>query len=366
VNDKNNKIDILLVSDLHLGIKSGFFIKDNDRIAVLKRIIDIACDHDVLLIGGDFIEIKTISESDFNIVAESLQKLRESGKSVFYTPGFSELDLHGNPHERLKKLNVDGIFCEKTWTEPYCIPKGEMKLFVYGFPASKDFNLNKLNRKQNDGVHIALLHIDFIKERQKKEFDVNAFDFFALGYNHNFKMYKIFEKIIAAHPGSPLPLNIDEIGDRYALSIRVSNSNPLQIKRVKVNAKKIVDETEDCTKYIDADALIDKVKTKVDINDYVKLRLIGDRCFPLKSTVLEKLNDSSLGFCLIDDTTPSIEALQLEAIGENTIKYEFLELLYDKIKNGIVDKEDASKVLRYVNEHKMTELEEWLCDISEL
>ena len=363
---ETDKIDILLVSDLHLGIKSDFFIKNDDRIAAFERIMNIAYKHDVLLIGGDFLEMESISKNDFNMVAENFQKLKELGKSIFYTPGFSELDSHGNVNEKLKELNVDGIFCEKTFIKPYCFSKKEMNLFVYGFPASNNFDLDKINREPNDGFHIALLHIDFIKERQKKGFDINKFDFFALGHSHNFRMYKVFEKIIAAHPGSPEPLDLEETGDRYALSIRISNTKPLQIKRVKVNSNNIVDEIADCTKYMDADTLIEQIKNRVGNNDYIKLHLTGGRSFPLANTVLEKLNDNSLGFCLTDDSTPSVEALQLEAIGENTIKYEFLELLYDKIKFGSIDEEYASKILGYLNKNKMKELEEWLCDISEL
>ena len=368
----NDKVDILLVSDLHLGIKDDFFINNDDRVSAFNRIMDIAGKHDVLLIGGDFMDMESISEGDFNTVAESFQKLKESGKYIFYTPGFSELDSHGDVDEKLKKLNIDGIFCEKDFVEPHCVSKGEMNLFVYGFPASSNFNFSKIskinkeeNKEETNGFHLALLHIDFAKERQKKDFDINVFDFFALGYNHNFKMYKLFDKIIAAHPGSPQALNLNEIGDRYALSIRISNTKSLKLKHVKVNTKRIVDEIVDCTEYIDTDALVNKTKSKIDNNDYVKLHLTGKRSFPLKTDILEELNDNALGFCIIDDSSPSVEALQLEAIGENTIKCEFLELLYDKINLGAVDEEYASNILRYVDEHKVKELGEWLCDISE-
>ena len=239
------KIKILLISDLHLGIeKTNPVFSGEERVKTLNKIVSIAHDHDILLIAGDLIHDENIDSKYFDILNENFLSLTNAGKEIFYTPGHGELTSQDIINEKILQLNTTFTFSDN---KSSMIKSSKGNVFIYGLCNKASPDEWDIERAKEDGFHIGLFYTDFnpqindssdslsVKKNNIKKMNL---DFYALGKKHTFKMFKLYNKIIGAYPGSSDICEVDESGDRFVVSMEIEGSELLNIKKISVNNEK--------------------------------------------------------------------------------------------------------------------------------
>ena len=209
----DGEIKLLFMSDLHLGIGSDDTgIPGYARMGTFKRIAAIAREHDMLLIGGDLIDSNSVGSDIIDLIKTEFDYLKSSNTEIVYTPGTGELGSRAVMPSFLLDLNVSCLFSSTVNPAPYRYEKNGQKLFIYGVPATAGFDVSKIRKISDEGFHLGLFHVDFDFDReagtspvyriQKNDIRTVGLDFYAFGFNHNFRMFKIMDRIIGVCPGS--------------------------------------------------------------------------------------------------------------------------------------------------------------------
>lgn len=334
-------IKILLFSDLHLGIeKTGSLITEDERLCTFRRIMSLAQKHDIILIAGDLVDSCRIDSSYFDILKEEFSKLKESGREIYYTPGSGELspDMKLNP----AIAEIESTFTFSDEKDVYLVKSSFGDIFIYGIQHQSSNKDWKIVRTDTKGFHIGLFHADFnpqgggspetgcIKKNDMKKMNL---DFYALGKNHNFKMYRFSNKILGASSGSPEPCSIDETGDRFVVSMEVAENTVQNIKRISVNTGKIHTGEIDCGTIINQNALIDKIRSTYPEKSIVNITLSGERDFPVGNSLKNELSGFFRGLKISDMSIPTLKILIDENTADSSLNGFFFRILGSRLEN---------------------------------
>ena len=374
----SSEINVLFTSDIHLGIdEKKTEIPQDARINSFKKIVAIAMDYDVFLIGGDLIDNADVSDEIIELISTEFQKLRESGTEIIFTPGIGEISKNDIVPSFIFDLNLTHVFSNTSSFKPYIFSKGKQKLYFYGMPASNSFNISKIKKSNNDGFHIGLFHVDSdfednngqsqIYKLNKKDMRILDLDFYTLGHNHSFKMFKVMDKIIGVCSGSPESVFPEETGDRFVISISIENNEIAQIRRLTVNSLKLCSDCFDCSQLTTVGPIKELLENNKSNTVIQKLRLFGDRDFLFGCDKFEKYKSKFNKLEVIDNSIPSMECLLEEYQYENSLRGEFYKVLKEQIdRNGIsnkIDLPDLAATLNEMTRHGFNNLEEWLCKL---
>ncbi len=369
----SSEIKILITSDLHLGMQNQELgIPSRVRLNTFKKIATLALEHDVLLIAGDFIDADIIEDEILDQIKTEFDNLRNSGIEIFYTPGVSEIKGR-DVNDKILSLNATAIFAEYS-EKPQIYEKNDSKLYIYGSPPSQKNDISKIKKLSDDGFHIGLFYADFdidgtpenigIFKIPKNMIKSLSLDFYALGYSHSFKMFKILSRIIGAYPGSPEPVSINETGDRYAISVSIMDNEIFHIKRLSVNSVKINEIILNCTEYSSSNEIIEAIKQDQSKKIIEIVTLIGTRDFPLQLNQIKNLDKNFFDLRINDKSSASIKSFINEFIDENSIRGEFYKILSERLKEGApegVDLENAAAIINKIESNDNESLEDWLC-----
>jgi DNA repair exonuclease SbcCD nuclease subunit len=373
-----SEIKILFMSDLHLGIKNDkIHIPQYARTGTFRRIMAIARVHDLLLIGGDLIDNSAVSYDIIELIKTEFKKLRDANTEIVYAPGIGELSDQGKISPFVLDFNTSCIFSNIINSTPYLYIKDSQKLFIYGVPATAGYDISMIKKISNEGFHVGLFHVDFDFDRdangslvyklQKNDIKALGLDFYSFGFCHNFKMFKIGDRIIGVCPGSPESTSFDETGDRYAISIVIKDNKLHQIKRLTVNSMKLYNNSFDCSDM----TTMGPIKELLEINKSKKviqgLVITGVRSFVLHDNELQKYKNEFFALDIIDESIPTIEALIEEFQYENSLRGEFYKILKERIEQNLIpheiDMKDLAKSIHKMTRDGFNNLEDWLCTI---
>jgi len=374
----NGEIKILFMSDLHLGVKNDLIhIPNYARVSTFRRIMAIAKVHDLLLIGGDLIDNSETGSDTIELIKTEFNKLRNENTEIVYTPGIGELSSQGSIPSFVLDFNASCLFSNIINSTPYLYIKDDQKLYIYGVPATAGYDISMIKKISDEGFHIGLFHVNFdfdgnandslVYKLQKNDIKALGLDFYSFGFSHNFKMFKISDRIIGVCPGSPESTSFDEPGDRYVVSIVIKDNKLYQIKRLTVNSMKLYRNSFDCSNL----ATMGPMKELLEVNKSKKviqrLTITGERKFVLHKTELEKYNNEFFKLDIIDESMPTIDALIEEFQYENSLRGEFFKILKEQIdRNNVphdVDIKDLAKSLDIITRFGFNNLEDWLCTI---
>ncbi|MCP4130917.1 MAG: hypothetical protein GY754_08030 [bacterium] len=373
----NNEIKILLASDVHLGLShSELKLPPAKREETFKNITSLAKEYDIFLIGGDLLNASDIDEKNIDLIKSEFKNLRDNNTEILYTPGTAELNTAGAVPPLLFDLNASYVFSNPAYPSPFTYTKDEQKIYIYGIPASEEHDISEIKKASSDGFHIGLFHIDINNDKQEsgpvftlkknriKQLDL---DFYALGHNHNFKMFKAVDRIIGAYPGSPQAASPGETGDRYVLSINIRDNKISHIKRVPVNSIKLMSNEIDCSEIESQDQILDILEKNCSPKAIQQLILTGKRTFPLDLEKIKSCGDRFFDLEILDRSVFSIDSLIEQYSSEDTTRGEFFSILREEInKNNIpgeIDPEHLSTPLSIMTKKGVSSLEEWLCDL---
>lgn len=341
-----DKIKILLISDLHLGIERiNPLITEEERSGTFKKIISLSQKHDMLLIAGDLIHDHNVETRYYDILNREFTSLLNSGTEIYYTPGPGELMPDGTINPAVSGLNITHLFSDDN--DAHMVKSSRGDVYIYGRQCGSSDKGWDITRMNGTGFHIGLFHADFnpqisgspdrkcIKKDDIKNMNL---DFYALGKNHTFKMFRFSSKILGAYPGSAEPCSIDETGDRFAVSMEVENNTLGTIKRIAVNTGKILSDEIDCSSIINYNALIDRIKSTYPDKSIVNLTLTGDRDFLLEDNLKNGLSGYFRRLKITDSSLPSLKIM----IDENTKDNSLLDVFFKELNKSIVDSNNSS------------------------
>ena len=371
-------IKILLTSDIHLGIKRDELpITEDIRINTLKRIISLAMDHDLLLIAGDFFDNFDVSKKTVELVSKEFLKLKNNNIEIIYTPGESELDKNGNLLPYISdNLNITHVFNDINDVKPFLFTKIDQIIYIYGFPASAKIEMSHIKKTSSDGFHIGLFHVDFnimndnkdnsrVYTLNKSDIKTLDLDFYALGHNHHFKLFKYLNRIIGAYPGTPESTSLSETGERYILSLIIKDNDIYQIRRLNVNSITVKDIKIDCSTGTSDKIIHDILIKNKSPKSILEATLTGRRSFPLNLNNLESHKADFLNLKITDHSIPEIEILIEEFINEPSLRGKFFSVLNEKITKGEVPPhiniDELTNIMNTITRTGEYIPEEWLC-----
>jgi DNA repair exonuclease SbcCD nuclease subunit len=365
------KIKILLISDIHLGIESADpIISGEERLETFDNIISIAGDHDILLIAGDLIHDENTDSKYFDILNEKFSSLIESGKEIFYTPGYGELTSQEEINPSILKIKTTCTFSDVRGS---MVKSSKGDIFIYGLWNKDSSDEWDIVRSQDEGFHIGLFYADFtpqindssdklsIKKNNIKKMNL---DFYALGKNHSFKMFKLYNKIIGAYPGSSVSCSIDETGERFAVSMEIEGSELREIKKIAVCSARIFGGEIDCSEIFDQAALLEKIKSSYPADSVINITLSGDRDFMIESDFISEISEYYRGGKITDISIPSLKIMIEENINNDSLKGVFFQILNEKIDANTPSEDDnemlAAIISQRIRGNKAEEV--MLCD----
>ncbi|MFH0977167.1 MAG: metallophosphoesterase [Spirochaetota bacterium] len=334
-------VKILLTSDIHLGSEE---IPESFRLKTFKKLSYLAKSHDIFIIAGDLFHTNGINEKSIDFVASEFKNLRDTGIEIVYTLG--DCELNGNNASLLQKLNVSKLFSDDGDFSPYHLSRDNQDIYIYGLPACSKRSIPEIKKSSDSGFHIGLFHADFnlnekeeIRENKisvinKEDIISLNFDFYALGHNHYFKLFKYNGRYIGAYPGSPEAVTFNENGDRYAISISIKDNEIYQIKRLTVNSAKLESIEIDCSQWSDTSPITDILKEKNLSDSALKLKLTGKRNFKFDRSEINKLYATFKNIYIQDASIPTINVFISEFAGEESLRGEFFSMLNSAIKNN--------------------------------
>ncbi len=230
----------LHIADMHLGAKlSGF---NPDGIQFIKSRIDKALSkiqdmlsserYDGILLVGDIFDSPKVSPYYIKKLEKIFKIALDRGAFVVYATGNHDYFISKKHFNSLLSYDKFILF-----TEDHIIRKeiihNNQKIAFYGIGYQTYHpkqNLNtKFPQKQDEDIAIGLLHGDVYDGNSMVKSDYYSasandlaqknYDYFALGHIHIFNDFSsnVF------YPGCPYAQGLDEVGDKYVLSVDISN-----------------------------------------------------------------------------------------------------------------------------------------------
>lgn len=337
-----NRIRLLLTSDLHIGITGSPAMPGKDeRIQTFLRICGLAEKHDILLIAGDLIHDESATGNIIEVIREEFARLISAGIEIYYTAGKGELISDGSINPSIMGLPATRIFCDENGEVPVRSGKGD--LFIYGMAYGSASGFTAAAKGPGKGLHIGLFSAGFNptaetdEERTcigKDDIKKMNLDFYALGSDHNFRVFKLANRIIGAYAGSPEPCSPSETGDRFVISIEAGDGAVSNIKRIAVNTARILCNDIDCTGLLGETELVDRIKTSLQKENSYIIRLTGERDFVLSDILHSELAGFFRGLEVIDNTLPHLNILIEENSSGNDLQSEFFRALHRSVDAG--------------------------------
>lgn len=336
------RIRLLQTSDLHLGIKTkGNISSDTDRIATLKKICNIALKHDILLVAGDMIHGENVSNSLLSTMADEFKTLMDNNIEIFYTPGRSEHVSDGTLCREIHELPVTRIFCDEDDT--FFVQSSRGQLFIYGLQYRSSHDFTKASANGETGFHIGLFNAGFNPSGEKntgeriitrEHIKKMNLDYYAMGGEHNFRVFRHSNRMIGAYAGSPEPCTASETGDRFAVSIEIENDIISSLKRITVNTARIIYAEIECTGLTGEAELVDRIKSTLQKETSCMITLTGEREFTIGEMFKRELSGYFRGIDVTDLTCPGMDVMLEENSSGDNIQSEFFRKLSEQLKAG--------------------------------
>lgn len=229
-------LKILHLSDLHLDHVLTDYHRDcrNVRRIELVSAFDFLVDEairqaaDIMLIAGDLLCARSISDSTASAVREGFRRLARASIFVAVVPGEAE-EVHSLTMLRqvCGEPNVH-LFLGEEWSRVSPLAG----VSVWGLrTTSRNSTTNALANLvvEGSGIHIGLMHGTFagtpgldssISPLTPTELSMSGLDYLALGHYHNMVNNSV-GRATCWYSGSPVHLGFDTRGERHALIVTV-------------------------------------------------------------------------------------------------------------------------------------------------
>jgi len=375
----SKNVKILFAADIHLGIVPEKAIIDEEtHFGTFKKIVGLAEDHDILLIAGDLFDSPRISKDLIDNISQEFKNLTSKGVDVIFTPGPGDINPNGVIPDHIYSLNCTTVFANPVYSPPHIFTKEDQKVYIYGLPSSGGSDISKIKKESESGFHIGLFHMDFNPRNKEQDSPVYALqkddiksldlDFYALGHSHSFRMFKVNGKIIGAFPGTPESLSTLECGDRYVISMCISDNEIEQIKRLSVNNINVIKEEVNCSNESNPEAIYDILRLKKSKKNYLHISMNGERSFAFEQKIFSNYINDFYSLIIDDNSVVTLDSLIDEFRNENSLRGLFFNKLEEKLKTESFKKDEITILnnsMDRIRKDGFISLEDWLCTTSQ-
>lgn len=332
---------LLHIADIHLGHPFRWLGPERGRRRrqelrdSLTRVLDLAREHrvDALCIAGDLFEIENTPPS----VGEALRATFASYPDVpiLIAPGDSDPLRDGCLYDTVSWSTNVQIF---RGANPTPLAIGDGKVWGCAFRAAQRQSSPLAGlRIAEKGVHVGLFHADVVEEGGTSNYGplvpfsiaASGLRFALLGHRHAGRIER--EKGFA-YPGSLEPLDVSEVGPRWALLYDVSpsevNVEPLEVARRQVRREQLD---------------VSDVSTREDLRRRVAERAADWRDVDLDLTVVGQLHGDLLDPDVIGEALKSYDVvLTVEArpdeelrrlAAQPTTRGAFVRMVLDRLQS---------------------------------
>ncbi len=271
---------ILHISDLHLGVKLSSFSPDaikKIRLSVesgMKRIRESLAsgEYDGLILAGDIFESRDVSAYNLRFIESCIEGVLNSGGFAIYATGNHDYWVQDSDFTSFVE-NERFILFTNDRVEKREFLYGGKKVAVYGIgyrtiQPSRVVGSDFPERGDED-IAIGVLHgevSDGITPPNTPYYNAGSsilqnkfYDYFALGHIHK---HKDFGKGIV-YPGCTFPQGYDELGEKFALDVEISDKGPLSIQERVFTKHRVFDISLELSPENRGD-LAFKLKTEVE------------------------------------------------------------------------------------------------------
>lgn len=324
------KVKVLHCGDLHFDTPFKELDRDiskrskEELLEVFKKIIDIVIEErvEVLLIAGDVFDNLTVSKSTLIFIVNQLKRIENV--YIFIAPGnhdyygdksfYKIIDFPSNVYifkDKLEKREID-----------------ELNLVIWGAAFKgkyeKETLINKANI-DNEKVNIMLIHGELTNTNTSNEYNPiflkdirdSNMDYIALGHRHKFSGVMKENSTSYAYCGCPQGRGFDEEGEKGVILGNIFKGGT-SLEFIKVCKRKYLTKIIDISKCITYDEVIERVLSKVDVNErknnLYKLVLVGSIKEYLRfdeNLLIEKMKQEFYYVKIIDNTTIEVNIDQI-------------------------------------------------------
>ncbi|MDA3900384.1 MAG: hypothetical protein PF637_07675 [Spirochaetes bacterium] len=341
-------VKIVFISDLQLGSEPELPVTDRHRLLTLEKICSIGVHHDILLIGGNLFSGAEISQELVDSVTTLFDSLSKEKTAVFISPSPTEL-------EYCKRLEDNGVVTLQDGSHVKHTVNDET-IIIYGSDIHSFEDIEVIKKTEDEGIHIGLLNARFTIAADQKPFlpSENSknpeLDFYALGGNHPFKIYRHNGRIKSVQCGSSEPKTRSELGPRYAASIEIDKEKIDKLSRFCVNTLEYQEHQIDCSKHKNETELLNECTGFSGKNKIVRLILTGPDIW--KEHSIEEIRDQFFHLETINRYDLSVSSLINKFKDENSIRGMFYRKMENKKNSGSMenlDKEFLAQLLNRMN-----------------
>ena len=382
---------------VNLSDREGFGdTKRLEQRRVFKKIIEYIKENKIpyFFISGDLYEQKYIRKSTIEYINQLFLEIPDT--KIFISPGNHDPYIKNSYYYQYKWADNVTIFN----SEIDRIEFPEVDIYGFGFNDfyCTDCNIENLELKNPEKINILVIHSTIdganIEEKQynsisKRVLERIGFDYVATGHIHKID-YTTYENPKIVYPGSTVALGFDEIGKHGMIvgdiekvqnkeieekaenaksgyideeigieekkGIEIAHSKEknekdsekvvqtnddvkIEIQMIPLSEIEFVEKNLDVTDILDKDDLIQKIdEMNFELNEYVKIILIGKRNFEINTYELYKSINQNQVIKIKDRTKINYD---LEKISnESTLKGIFAKKMLEKLNNDMISSEE--------------------------
>ncbi|MBN2541602.1 DNA repair exonuclease [bacterium] len=343
-------IKLLHLADIHLGYyNERLGLTKEDFINSFNYAINFALNPtnkvNAVLIAGDLFHTYAPSSKMVSTVKSKFKMLTDAHIPVILIPGTHDGYGYKNSVYRTETFNGVLVLKSPDFGSPITTDIAGTSVIFYGMayaPGSTGDPFKTLNKTDNKGLHIALVHGSIEGspewEIRKKDLPVKldtlknaGMDYIAMGHYHTFSEYTA-GKTKVVYPGTLQGMKFGEEGPKLLVTVRFEDSIPI-VKKNPIPSKILEQEKVDLAsiKAENEDQLIEHLKTFVDKNKIMRFILEGIADFPLDIDYLNPQISDSFAYVELKDKTTIYDSNFVKRVEKDrTILGEFVRRVQEK------------------------------------
>lgn len=344
------------IADLHLD-HPFVNLSDRDRLGDLRRlagrkafqkVIQYIQEKEIpyLFISGDLYEHPYVKQSTIKYINDMCKQIPNT--QVFMAPGNHDPYLKNSYYHTFpwnENITIFSSNIKKVQTK-------EADIYGYGFDDFYCANsgVEKLSIQDPERINILIIHGTLEgssqEEKQynpmsKKMLEAKGFDYIALGHIH-----KPDYGTKIAYPGSMISLGFDELGE-HGMIVGEVQKGKIDLQFVPLDEEEFKEIEVDVTRIEAKEELIEKInKLEIPNNQFVKIRLVGNRNFEINCYELIKYMENPRIIKIKDYTTLALDFEKLA--NENTLKGLFVKQMMEKLKQEEVSEEETKIIQKAI------------------
>ena len=311
---------------------------------VLKKVIDYIKENNIeyLFISGDLYEHKYIKQSTIEYINKLFHEIPNT--KIYISPGNHDPYLKNSYYSKCNWNKNVTIFSDKIEK----IENEDVHIYGYGFTDfyCESSGVEDIEIENNHKLNILVIHgsLDSSNVLDKKYNPIKknilktkGFDYIALGHIHKLD-YNSEKNQNIVYPGSTIAKGFDELG-QHGMIVGEFEGKNLSLKFIHLDEKEYKVINLDIREINSKEELIEKIEN-LDIkeNEYVEIKLKGNRNFEINTYELLKLISSNKIIKIKDETKIAYDLDKL--INETTLRGLFIKEMKEKLNNSDINEEE--------------------------